>query len=97
MIINETGTTQTAAIAIFQLKKNKHIDIITVDITEPTSSGMKCENAVSKVVQSDIIVFVKSARSFLPKNDNGIFLNFSAKVILLTPDSTYVARNVALY
>ena len=68
---------------------------MTVDIIEPTSSGMKCENAVSKVVQSDINVLVKSARSFLPKNDSGIFLSFSAKVILLTPDSTYVARNVA--
>lgn len=34
---------------------------------------------------------------FLPKNDRGIFLNFSASVILLVPVSTYVARKVELY
>lgn len=54
-------------------------------------------NAVSRYVQSAIIVLVRSARSFLPKNDRGIFLNFSASVILLVPVSTYVARKVELY
>ena len=43
------------------------------------------------------MVFVRSARSFLPKNEKGIFLSFSARVLRRTPLSMYVERNVALY
>ena len=43
---------------------------------------------VSSVAQSPIIEFVKSARSFLPKKDNGILRSCSAKDIRLTPLST---------
>ena len=44
-----------------------------------------------------MIVLVRSDKSFFPKNESGIFLNFSASVIRLTPLSTYVDKNVALY
>ena len=64
---------------------------------EPISSGIQCELAVSISAQSDMIEFVRSDKSFLPKKDNGRRLNFSASALRLTPLSTYVEKNVALY
>ena len=87
------GSTQSAARAILQSKKNKLIAIIVVDISEPISSGIQCEDAVSSVAQSAIIVLVRSDKSFLPKNERGIFLNFSARAILLIPLSLYAAAS----
>ena len=86
-IINATGITQTEARAILQSKKNK---LIVVETIPPTSSGIQCEEPVSIIAQSVMIVFVRSARSFLPKYERGIFLSFSASVLRLTPLSTYV-------
>ena len=85
---NATGITHTAASAILQSKKNSPITISVVDINAPTSSGIQCELAVSINAQSDMIVFVRSARSFLPKNESGSFLSFSASVLRRTPLST---------
>ena len=96
-IQKDMGSTQSAARAILQSKKNKLIAIIVVDISEPTSSGIQCEDAVSSVAQSAIIVLVRSDKSFLPKNERGIFLNFSARAILLIPLSLYVAKKLDLY
>ena len=59
--------TQIAARAIRKSKKNKLITIIVVEIIAPINSGIQWELAVSKRAQSDIIVFVRSAKSFLPK------------------------------
>ena len=84
----DTGSTHNAARAMRQSKKNIPIDTRVVDIIDPKSSGIKCEKLCSKNVQSAMIVLVRSARSFLPKNDRGIFLSFSARVIRLTPLST---------
>ena len=62
--------------------------ISVVEIQEPTSSGMKWEDAVSMVAQSAIMVLVRSDRSFFPKKDNGILRSCSARAILRTPLST---------
>ena len=59
-----------------------------VESIEPISSGIQCELAVSILAQSDIMVFVRSDRSFFPKKDNGSFLNFSASARRLIPLST---------
>ena len=96
-MINAIGITQIAASAIFQLKNNKLITMIVVDIIEPTNSGIQWELAVSIKAQSDIIEFVRSDKSFFPKKERGSLLNFSASVLLRTPLSTYVEKNVALY
>ena len=61
------------------------MEIKAVEIMEPASSGIKWEKLCSKKVQSAIIVLVRSARSFFPKKDNGIFRSRSASVILRTP------------
>ena len=95
--MNDIGSTHSAAIAILQSKKNSPIATNAVDMHAPTSSGIKCDDAVSICAQSAIIVLVRSDKSFFPKNESGIFLNFSASVIRLTPLSTYVDKNVALY
>ena len=87
-MMNATGITHTAAIAIFQLKKNRLITTMAVDISDPTSSGIQWEDAVSMMAQSLIMVLVRSARSFLPKKESGIFRSFSARVRRLTPLST---------
>ena len=89
-MINATGITQTEARAILQSKKNKLITMIVVETIPPTSSGIQCEEPVSIIAQSVMIVFVRSARSFLPKYERGILLSFSASVLRLTPLSTYV-------
>ena len=52
---------------------------------DPASSGMKWEKLCSRKVQSAIMVLVRSARSFFPKKDSGIFRSRSAKVIRRTP------------
>ena len=96
-MINETGTTQNAARAILQSNINSESAISTVDIIEPTSSGIKCENAVSRKAQSAMNAELKSARSRFAKNERGSFLSFSASDILLTPLSIYVAKYVQLY
>ena len=83
-----SGITHTAANAILQSKKNKLITTSVVEIIAPTSSGIQWELAVSNNAQSDMIVFVRSAKSFLPKKDSGILRSFSAKVRRLTPLST---------
>lgn len=68
--------THTAAKAIFQLKKNKAITIIVIEIIEPISSGIQCELAVSINAQPDIMVFVKSDKSFLLKKTMVVSLTF---------------------
>ena len=47
-MIKATGSTQREAIAIFQLKKNSMRAVMVVAITEPISSGIQWEEAVSK-------------------------------------------------
>ena len=79
---NAAGTTHNKASAILQSNINSPIPTNMTDITAPNNSGIKCENAVSKPAQSDIIVVVRSDKSLFPKNDNGIFLSFSAIVSL---------------
>ena len=80
----ETGSTQRAARAMRQSKKNRLIAMSTVKIIDPKNSGIQCENAVSNVAQSDMMVVVRSARSFLPKKDSGSLRSFSAREILRT-------------
>ena len=80
--------THKAARAMRQSKTNIPAATSVVERIEPISSGIKWEKAVSSVVQSAIIVLVRSARSFFPKKDSGIFLSFSASVMRLTPLST---------
>ena len=63
----EMGSTHSAASAIRQSITNRLTATIKVDMVEPTSSGIKWENAVSKKAQSAISVLVRSARSFFPK------------------------------
>ena len=92
-----TGSTHTAARVIRRSKKNRLITTIVAEIMAPISSGIKWELAVSSHAQSPIIVLVRSARSFLPKKDNGSFRSFSANVRRRTPLSIYVDKNVALY
>ena len=87
-MIKATGITHTAASAILQSKKKRLITIMVVDKSAPASSGIQWDDAVSMVAQSVIMVFVRSARSFLPKNDNGSFLSFSASPLRLMPLST---------
>ena len=82
---NDSGITHRAASASRQSKKNILTDISNVDSSEPTSSGIQCEDAVSSVAQSAIIVLVKSDRSFFPKKDSGKRRSFSASVTRRTP------------
>lgn len=62
--------------------------MIKVEIIEPISSGIQCDDAVSNKEQSAIIVLVKSDKSFFPKKERGSLRNFSASDIRLTPLST---------
>ena len=87
-IRNETGSTHSAAKAILQSKKKRLNATSAVEIHAPISSGITWEETVSIVAQSAMIVLVRSDRSFLPKNESGIFLSFSASVMRLTPLST---------
>ena len=66
-MINAMGITHTAASVILQSKKNKLITISVVEMSAPINSGIQWEDAVSNIAQSDIIVFVRSAKSFFPK------------------------------
>ncbi len=84
----ETGRTHRAAIAMRQSKENSPIAIRRVEMMEPASSGIKWEKLCSKKVQSAMMVLVKSARSFLPKKESGIFRSCSARVMRRTPLST---------
>ena len=59
--------------------------IKTVEMMDPASSGIKWEKLCSKKVQSAIMVLVRSARSFFPKKERGIFRSRSANVIRRTP------------
>ena len=68
-----------------QSNARRLMEIRTVEMIEPASSGIKCEKLCSKKVQSAMMVLVRSARSFFPKNDKGIFRRCSARVILRTP------------
>ncbi len=63
----ETGSTQREASAILQSKKNRLTEINTVERMAPANGGIKWENAVSRKVQSAMMVLVRSARSFFPK------------------------------
>ena len=96
-IANDTGSTHNDASAIRQSIIIRHTAMRLVEIIDPASSGIKCEKLCSRKVQSAMIVLVRSARSFLPKNESGSFLSLSASVTLRTPLSTYVAKYVALY
>ena len=87
-IRKETGSTHNAAIAILQSKKNKLSATNAVEIQAPNSSGIQCEDAVSSVAQSAMIVLVRSDKSFFPKKDSGILRSFSARLIRRTPLST---------
>ena len=96
-IIRLSGNTQTTAKAIFQLTKNNAAANMQVLMIEPINCGMKCDEACSICAASSINAEVRSALSFLAKNDRGSLLNFSAKVIRLTPLSLYVEKNDVLY
>ena len=78
----DTGKTHSAASAMRQSKKKRLMEISSVEIIEPNSSGIKCEKLCSRNVQSAMMVLVRSARSFFPKKESGIFRSFSARVIL---------------
>ena len=80
-----TGSTHSAASAMRQSNTIRLMEIKIVEIMEPASSGMKWEKLCSKKVQSAMIVLVRSAKSFFPKKDSGIFRSRSASVILRTP------------
>ena len=88
MMPNETGSTQSAAIAIRQSKIKIPTAIRSVEITEPTNSGTQWDNPLSNDAQSAISTVVKSDRSLFPKNDIGILRSFSARDSLRTPLST---------
>jgi hypothetical protein len=49
------------------------MEIRTVEMIEPASSGIKCEKLCSRKVQSAIMVLVRSAKSFLPEKGQGDF------------------------
>ena len=68
-----------------QSKKNKPTAMMVVEIRDAISSGIQCEDAVSSVAQSAIIVLVRSDKSFFPKKERGSLRNFSARVIRRTP------------
>ena len=82
--------TQSAASAILGSNKNIPSEIRTVEISEPKSPGMKCEQVFSSTSQSDIIVLVRSARSRLPKKDSGSLRRRSARLRRRFPLSAYV-------
>ena len=84
----DTGSTQRADSAMRQSYTRRQTAISTVEMTEPASSGMKWEKLCSRNVQSAIMVLVRSARSFLPKKERGIFRSCSASVMRRTPLST---------
>ena len=94
---NATGSTHTDASAMRQLNINSESAISVVDIIAPMSGQIWCDWLVSSTAQSFMIAEVRSARSFFPKNESGILRSFSARPILRTPVSIYVARNVLLY
>ena len=58
---------------------------MVVAITEPISSGIQWEEAVSKVAQSFIMALVRSVRSRCPKKDNGSLRICSARESLRMP------------
>ena len=84
-IAKATGNTHSAANAMRQSNTKRLMEIKTVEMMEPASSGMKWEKLCSKKVQSAMMVLVRSAKSFFPKKDSGIFRSRSASVILRTP------------
>ena len=82
------GITHSAASAIRQSNANNPTEIIVVDISEPKSPEIKCEQVFSSTSQSAIIVLVRSARSLFPKKDSGSLRKRSAKPSLLFPLSS---------
>ena len=80
-----TGSTQSAASAMRQSNTKRLMEMKTVEIMEPASSGIKWEKLCYRKVQSAMMVLVRSARSFFPKKDRGILRSRSASVILRTP------------
>lgn len=82
---NDTGSTHKEARASRQSKKKRDMAIIVVEMMEPTSSGIQCEEAVSILAQSSMTAFVRSARSRLPKKDKGSFRRCSARDTRRTP------------
>ena len=68
-----TGNTHSAASAMRQSNTKRLMEIKTVEIMEPASSGIKWEKLCSKKVQSAMMVLVRSARSFFPKKDKRYF------------------------
>ena len=78
------------AIVLYSRKAMRHThektNVYRIDCLDGIQEGL--ETLRDLRAQSDIIVFVRSAKSFLPKYDNGNFLSFSASVRRLTPLST---------
>ena len=64
---------------------------MTVEIMEPKNSGIQCEKDCSSVVQSAMMVVVRSLKSRFPKKDRGSFRSFSASEMRRTELSLYVA------
>ena len=70
---------------------NKQTATMTVEIMEPKNSGIQCEKDCSSVVQSAMMVVVRSDKSRLPKKDSGSLRSFSASEMRRTELSLYVA------
>ena len=85
---NATGNGQTAASAMRQLKNSIDTAMIVVERIAPYSGATKWDWLCSSTAQSFMMEVVRSARSFFPKKDSGIFLSFSASPTRRTPDST---------
>ena len=52
-------------------------------VMEPMSTGSQCDMDCSCMVQSFMILTVRSVGSFCPKNDRGSLLSFSARAMRL--------------
>ena len=85
---NATGSGQTAASAMRQLKNSIDTAMTVVERIAPYSGATKWDWLCSSTAQSFMMEEVRSARSFFPKKDSGIFRSFSASPTRRTPDST---------
>ena len=78
MIAVATGSGQNAAMPKRQSKAIAPTTTMALDMPVPNSWGTTCMNSRSWSAQSFMMVFVRSDRSRLPKNDSGSILRCSA-------------------
>ena len=74
MIAVATGSGQNAAMPKRQSKAIAPTTTMALDMPVPNSWGTTCMNSRSWSAQSFMMVFVRSDRSRLPKNDSGSIL-----------------------